>query len=270
MKYYAISDIHGFLDQLKDVMNLVNLKDDNKLVFLGDYIDYGEKSCEVLYYIKKLSETYKNQVIVLMGNHEEMFLEWLHNPKEYVRYYLEEKDLHTLKTFLSDDEIKEFSSKMNSNNDIIKKSIELAKLINNKHKDLIMWLCNLPYYYETNRQIFVHAGIEEEAGKLWKVGTPKIYFTGKYPNFPFKPKHFYKDIISGHIGTAQFRKDKNNHKVFWDGKSHYYIDGMAKESSFIPVLKYDTNTGVYTSFIKEKNNNFEEYEIKKESENKEE
>jgi len=264
MNYYAISDIHGFLDELKEVMKLVNIKNNNKLIFLGDYIDYGEKSCEVLYYIKNLSETYKNQVIVLMGNHEEMFLQWLRNPKEYVGYYIEDKDLHTLKTFLNSDEIKEFSNQIKLNNDVTKTSIEVANLIKSRHKDLIVWLRKLPYYYETDNQIFVHAGIDEKAEELWKVGTPKIYFTGKYPDFPLKPKYFYKDIISGHIGAVQFRKDKNNHKIFWDGKSHYYIDGTTRLSLFIPILKYNTTTGIYTSFCKEENNDWKEYEIRKE------
>lgn len=250
MNYYAISDIHGLLDELEEAMKLIDLgNNDNKLILLGDYIDYGDKSCEVLYYIKNLNEKYKSQVIVLMGNHEEMFLEWLLHPKEYVNYFIEDRDLHTLKTFLNNDEIDKFIH----SNDVIKDSTQIANLINDKHKDLIKWLHKLPYYYETENQIFVHAGIDEEAEELWKIGTPKEYFTNK---FPATKGRFIKDIIAGHIGTTNFRKDKNNNEIYWDGASHYYIDGIdgnENKNKNIPILKYNTKTKTYTCIQKIKN-----------------
>lgn len=37
-KLYAISDIHGYLDEFRDALNKVNLNDkDNRLFLLGDY-----------------------------------------------------------------------------------------------------------------------------------------------------------------------------------------------------------------------------------------
>lgn len=73
---YTMSDIHGHLDILKSTLENVDLKEnDNKLILLGDYIDRGDKSCETLYFIKELSEKFPNQVIPLLGNHEEMFLD---------------------------------------------------------------------------------------------------------------------------------------------------------------------------------------------------
>ena len=40
---YAMSDIHGCLRELKDKMTQVDLQGDNRLIFLGDYMDYGIK-----------------------------------------------------------------------------------------------------------------------------------------------------------------------------------------------------------------------------------
>jgi serine/threonine protein phosphatase 1 len=40
---YAMSDIHGCLDELEAKMKFVNLNGDNQLILLGDYIDYGWK-----------------------------------------------------------------------------------------------------------------------------------------------------------------------------------------------------------------------------------
>ncbi|MEG1365263.1 MAG: hypothetical protein RSC71_06855, partial [Cetobacterium sp.] len=58
---------------------------------------------------------------------------------------------------------------------------------------------------------------------------------------------FVKDIIAGHLGTYQMCGEC---RVYWDGQSHYYIDGTTERSKFVPVLKYDTETGIYTSFEK--------------------
>ena len=75
---YAMSDIHGCLEQLKEKMNLVDLDGNNKLLFLGDYIDYGSESGPVLRFVYDLQKQYgKDKVIVLKGNHEAMLLEWI-------------------------------------------------------------------------------------------------------------------------------------------------------------------------------------------------
>ena len=67
--------------------------------------------------------------------------------------------------------------------------------------------------------------------------------------------HFYKDIIAGHISTAMLAESKDYHEVYWDGESHYYIDGDVNKTNTIPVLKYDEETGKYSSFTKIKQNN---------------
>lgn len=262
MNYYAISDIHGYLNELKECMKIVDLKknSENKLIFLGDYIEYGEKSCEVLYYIKDLTEKYKGQVVALIGNHEEIFLEWLFHPIEAIHWLREDRDLKTIKTFITKKQYNDVFSKLKISSDIFLISKLLATIIRENHKELITWIRKLPYYFETDNQIYVHAGIEEEAKDIWKYGTPEEYFANK---FPVQKGHFYKDIIAGHVGTSGIRKNKNCNEVYWDGKSHYYIDGSVQESGFIPILKYDTKTSIYTSFRKnEKNNILEEYIIK--------
>lgn len=114
-------------------------------------------------------------------------------------------------------------------------------------KATIKWLKALPYYYETDTQIYVHAGIDEEAGEFWKWGSEDYYFCCKYPHTIGK---FYKDIIAGHIGTCTIANDENYHSVFWDKQSHFYIDGTTEISKIIPVLKYNTDTKRYSSFEK--------------------
>ncbi len=44
MLIYAISDIHGHFSALEQALAGIDLSGDNRLIFLGDYIDYGQQS----------------------------------------------------------------------------------------------------------------------------------------------------------------------------------------------------------------------------------
>lgn len=73
-RLFAIGDIHGCFDSLKELVeNKIQLQKDDKLILLGDYIDRGDKSKEVVDFIIGLLEN-GFDVIPLMGNHEAMLL----------------------------------------------------------------------------------------------------------------------------------------------------------------------------------------------------
>ena len=74
----AIGDIHGCFQDLKNLVeNKIQLTRNDRLIFLGDYIDRGLQSKEVVDYIIALQKNYK--VITLLGNHETMLLSALKN-----------------------------------------------------------------------------------------------------------------------------------------------------------------------------------------------
>lgn len=120
-----------------------------------------------------------------------------------------------------------------------------------------VWMKRLPFYHETPTQIFVHAGVDEEAWDLWKVGTEEASFCEK---FPWSEGEFLKDVIAGHVGTWNMAGDEGFHDVYWDGASHYYLDGTVQRSGQIPVLKYDARLKRYTAFAFDADGNPEEYE----------
>ena len=71
---FAIGDIHGCLDKLRALLDNIDADIDvetDTLVFLGDYIDRGRKSYEVVDYLIDVKTRYRN-CIFLKGNHEEM------------------------------------------------------------------------------------------------------------------------------------------------------------------------------------------------------
>lgn len=106
----------------------------------------------------------------------------------------------------------------------------------------ISWMNSLPRYYTTDTQIFCHAGVEEEAGEEWEWGTDEYTYTEK---FPAQTGKFCMDIIAGHVGTYSIAQNPGFHDIYFDGESHYYIDGTVLTSGIIPVLMYDTDTKKY-------------------------
>lgn len=72
----AIGDIHGCRDQLQGLLNQVAPTVNDRLVFLGDYIDRGDDSPGVLDDLLALQRQLPKTVF-LKGNHEQMLLEYL-------------------------------------------------------------------------------------------------------------------------------------------------------------------------------------------------
>lgn len=117
--------------------------------------------------------------------------------------------------------------------------------------NVVDFIKNLPYYFETDNQIFVHAGIDEDAGDYWKDLSSNDFFCNKYPHTVGK---FSKDIISGHIGSGEIARFHGDDlfldgDIFFDGDSHYYIDGTVEVSNIIPILVYDTLENSYSKII---------------------
>lgn len=202
---YAMSDIHGEVDAFLEALALVDFTcPQTRLVLLGDYIDHHFEKPEIYFLLMDLQRKYPQQVVFLLGNVDEFYLESLR-----------------CQGVLGSDPA----------------SQRIAR-----------WIAGLPRYYETDWQIFVHAGVDEEAGDLWRCGTEDSVFTGK---FPPTTGTFEKDIIAGHVGTGSeyLADDPAFHEVFWDGESHYFLDGSSEFSHRIPLLRFDTDTGAYYTFV---------------------
>jgi calcineurin-like phosphoesterase family protein len=84
---YAVSDIHGCVDQLRDVFTAI----DHHLsrarptraihVFLGDYIDRGPASRQAIDLLVERGQ--RHESIFLKGNHEAMLFELLRDPGRF-------------------------------------------------------------------------------------------------------------------------------------------------------------------------------------------
>ncbi len=85
---YAIGDIHGRFDLLKDLVEIIiedakDLEIRPRIIFLGDYIDRGAWSKETIEYLIYLKKNYVqmgfSEAVFLLGNHEQVFLQFLNN-----------------------------------------------------------------------------------------------------------------------------------------------------------------------------------------------
>jgi serine/threonine protein phosphatase 1 len=77
-RLFIVGDIHGCLRTLKDLLKKIDWHPERDgLVFIGDYVDRGSDSKGVVDLLIELS-TESARVRFLMGNHEDLFLNYLH------------------------------------------------------------------------------------------------------------------------------------------------------------------------------------------------
>lgn len=77
MKKYVIGDIHGELDKLINCIKSINLTREDKLIFLGDYVDRGPDSYGVIEYLINLSKNH--ECIFIRGNHDDSWMNGIIN-----------------------------------------------------------------------------------------------------------------------------------------------------------------------------------------------
>lgn len=79
MKYYVVSDVHGYYTQLMTALEEKGFfKDEgeHKLIVCGDLFDRGMEAKELQEFILYLMET--DEVILIRGNHEDLFMQLIY------------------------------------------------------------------------------------------------------------------------------------------------------------------------------------------------
>jgi bis(5'-nucleosyl)-tetraphosphatase (symmetrical) len=79
MATYAIGDVQGCFDELKQLLVLINFNSDcDQLLFCGDLVNRGPKSLKTLRFIKAL----ENNAITVLGNHDLHLLATVYDHKK--------------------------------------------------------------------------------------------------------------------------------------------------------------------------------------------
>ncbi|MBW2259977.1 MAG: serine/threonine protein phosphatase [Deltaproteobacteria bacterium] len=171
-RLFAIGDIHGCFDKLIALMDIIDVDPErDTLVFIGDYIDRGTQSKEVVDYLIDLSRQSGN-VVFLKGNHELMLEQYLTGTNKLG--FLANGGLETLDSYLKGS------------------SPDATNPIPTTHLD---FFSDLSMYYETDQYIFVHAGLKANVPLEEQNEGDMLWIRGE---FIYSDFDFGKRVIFGH------------------------------------------------------------------------
>lgn len=178
MSRWIIPDVHGCAKTLKSLVeSFLKLTKEDDLYLLGDYIDRGPNSKEVLDYIMALQEA-GYRLHCLKGNHEDYCVEtWEADQKHHL---FKTPTQRLWENVGAKETYKSFG---------VKRPRDIPK-------QYIDWMRDLPYYFELENFILVHAGLNfsaenpfEDLHSMTRVRNFKVDFN----------KTHGKRIIHGHI-----------------------------------------------------------------------
>lgn len=224
----VISDIHGCYEQFIQLLELVKYSPRrDQLILLGDYVDRGRNSKEVVELVIKLVK--EDGAIALQGNHDERFVDVvLEKNTETADKFFQHGGQETLMSYTPlVDNLQKFK-------DIVKDQ--------NYHH--LVFLESLPYYFEDDDYIYVHAGLNPEY-QNWKDQPKKDFLYIKDP-FIYRKLSESKTVIFGHTKT----KDIHGSADIWFGEGKIGIDGGCAYGLQLNCLEIKGNNELKTYQIK--------------------
>lgn len=145
MGRWIIPDIHGCARTLQSLLkSMLKATREDELFFLGDYIDRGPASKEVIDFLMDLQEGGWN-IHCLKGNHEDYC----------VKVWEADQGWHLFKS-----DTQKLWEAVGAKETYKSFGVKRPREIPEKY---IEWMRNLPYYYELENYILVHAGMNFKA-----------------------------------------------------------------------------------------------------------
>jgi len=182
-KTFVIGDIHGCHQALMALWHKISpVAEEDTVVFLGDYIDRGPDSLQVIDEIMGIRKRLP-RVITLMGNHEQMLLHFLEGKEE--ASYLEVGGAETLASYGITHGESNFSR------------------LPPRHLDFFHGL--IPFW-QNDEAIYVHAGLMP--GRPLAL-QPKSWLLWAREEFLESDYDFGKPVIYGHTPFPKPRIEKH-------------------------------------------------------------
>lgn len=210
MIYYVIADLHGRYDLFEKALETITQQNDEgdyTVITLGDYIDRGKRSKEI---IVKLMEMEGPNFICLKGNHEDMAVQTIVTPLR-ADWWMGNGGFATIKSYNPEAFYGEVSWML---------------------QDHVKWMAALPLYYETEKQVFVHAGIPVRDAPLDKQNEEKLLWMlyGPHDAGYWNDKH----VVHGH---HQFADGPHE----WGGRTD--LDTFAWHEGRLVIGVFDDTQG---------------------------
>ena len=187
-RHFAIGDIHGCITALTTLVDFVELRADDTIVTLGDYVDRGPDSRAVMDFIINLGQTH--QLVALRGNHEIMMLD-AREKDSWLRPWLSYGGEETLQSYGG------------SFDDVPDTHIDFLE---NK----------LQPYYESETHIFVHANLAPDVALADQSDAALFWQKYKDP----APHSSGKTMVCGHTAQQSGMPLSNGHSVCIDTWAH--------------------------------------------------
>ena len=210
----AISDIHGCFLTLQKLLHNIDYKPTDHLVILGDLIDRGPRSKEVLDLF--LSIYFKGQPLtILRGNHEVMLLDALRNPEAESRFIRAGGDA-TLRSF----------------------GVEHVVDIPSPYLDLIKATVN---YHQDDDAIYVHAALNFEKEDIFE-DTYSMYWVRTMIIDPIRTGG--RPVIHGHTPLmlttieAMISNSDNYYEINIDNGCVFEEEGFHQLLAYFPQTNH--------------------------------
>ncbi len=203
-KVYAVGDIHGRFDLLcrlseKIRKDALRSPESRKIViFLGDYVDRGPRSRQVLEFLTK--DPFADfETVFLRGNHEDFLLKIMESaPQSMSRAWLMQGGLEMLKSYGA--KSKDLTRALASS---VEARAVLLDLLPPLHRD---FLEDLTLTYEVGDYFFAHAGIRPGVPLDMQKSEDLMWIRGR---FLHSDVNHGKIIVHGHTVSETPQRRRN-------------------------------------------------------------
>jgi len=217
----VIGDIHGGFRALRQVIDRAGAKADDRLIFLGDYVDGWSQSRQVIDYLMELD--HHLGCLFLLGNHDAWCAEWL-DGWGAAADWLQHGGQATVDSYASTD-------------------------AEHRERHLAFFNRMRLYYEDENRRLFIHAGFSSMHGPakehhpgnyfwdrtLWETALAMDSRISKGSLYYPKRLSLYDEIFIGHTPTTNYDTDTPMHKCnVWN------VDTGAAFQGKISMMDIDT------------------------------
>jgi len=228
----VVSDIHGCYEAWLRLLEKVDYdKERDQLLILGDYVDRGPNSREVVEHLIYLRDVHG--AVVLRGNHDQRLVDLVrHADEKVIGKFLDHGGAETARSYLG------LQAKQNVTAQTVD---EMISEIRKEYAHHIAFLNSLPYYAEDSRHIYVHAGLNPDYPD-WKKQPLRDFMMIKEP-FISQPTASSKTVIFGHTRTKEIHGSPD----VWFGEGKIGIDGGCAFGLQLNLLEIDWN-GRYRTY----------------------
>lgn len=223
-----ISDIHGCIEQLNSLLDLVEFSSSrDQLILLGDYVDRGPKSRETM--DKVIDLVANHRALALRGNHDQRLVDLIRrNDTQIQTRFVEHGGLQTVQSYC------EYIG-----DEISNEQLQDARLYIEQHYHAhIEFLDSLPLYHEDEYHIYVHAGLNPHYLN-WRE-QPAYDFMYIKNEFIRSKTRVDKKVVFGHTRAVEIHGSSD----IWFQEDKIGIDGGCAYGLQLNALIYEAGSYV--------------------------